>query len=68
MHNWQKVYEDTMEFRAELVRAILQEKNFNPVLVSKKDSAYHFGHFEVLVAPDQVISAIRVINEEIKFE
>lgn len=68
MDNWKGVYKDTSEYRATIVRDILAEKNFNPVLVSKKDSVYHLGHFEVLVAPDQVIPAMWVINEEIKFE
>ncbi|MEP0366684.1 MAG: DUF2007 domain-containing protein [Cyclobacteriaceae bacterium] len=68
MSNWQKVYQADDEHRAEIVRAVLADRDFNPIMLNKKDSTYHFGHFEVLVAPEHVIRALKIINEEIKFE
>ena len=68
MSNWQKVYEDTSGHRAEIVKAVLEDKDLNPVLVNKKDSAYQFGQFEVHVAPDNVLRAIKTIKDEINFE
>lgn len=68
MRDWQKVYLDQQEYRAEIVRSILDDYEMNPVLLNKKDSAYQFGHFEVLVAPQHVIKALKIINEEIRFE
>ncbi len=68
MRDWQSVYRDQMEYRAEIVKAVLADNDMNPVLLNKKDSAYQFGHFEVLVAPDHVIKAIKLINDEIQFE
>jgi len=67
MVEWQKVYQDSQQYRAEIVKAILEENELDPVLVDKKDSAYQFGHFEVHVAADHVIRALKIINEEIKF-
>ena len=67
MNEWQKVYQDQLEYRAKIVKAILQEHDMNPVLVNKKDSAYQFGHFEIHVEPDHVMRALKIINEEIKF-
>lgn len=68
MSDWQKVYQDQQEYRAEIVRAVLSDRACQPVLLNKKDSAYQFGHYEVQVAPEHVIRAIKIINEEIRFE
>ncbi|MFY0602233.1 MAG: hypothetical protein JXR03_21335 [Cyclobacteriaceae bacterium] len=68
MSKWQKVYQDQLEYRVEIVRAVLEDRGFQPVMVNKKDSNYQFGHFEVQVSPDNVIRALKIINEEIKFE
>ena len=68
MSNCQKVYEDSTSYRTEIVMSILEDNALNPVMVSKKDTAYQLGHFEVHVAPDNVIKAIRIIKEEIRFE
>jgi hypothetical protein len=68
MSDWQKVYQDDLEYRAEIVRAVLEDQELHPVLLNKKDSNYQFGHFEVQVAPEHVIKALKIINEEIRFE
>ena len=68
MRDWQPVYKDTQEHRVEIVKAILEDKGFAPVKVNKTVTAHGFGNFEIFVAPDQVIPAIKVIKEEIKFE
>ncbi len=68
MNNWQKVYTTPALHRAEIVRAILEENHLKPILVNKKDSTYLFGNYEVYVSPDQVLSAIKIITDEIQFE
>ena len=68
MTEWQKVYEDTTSYRAEIVKALLDDHDMHPVLINKKDSSYQLGHFEVHVKPDHVLRAIKVIKEEIRFE
>lgn len=68
MNNWQKVYSTPTLHRAEIVRAILEENQLNPILVNKKDSTYLFGNYEVYVSPNQVLSAIKIITDEIQFE
>lgn len=68
MSDWQRVYQDASEQRAEIVRAILEDMDMNPVLLNKQDSAYRFGSFEVMVSSDYVLKALKVINDEIKFE
>ncbi len=68
MSDWQKVYQDKMAYRAEIVKAVLDDIGLSPVIVNKQDSAYQFGFYEVHVAPENVIRAIKIINEEIRFE
>jgi len=68
MATWQGVFKDGVEHRATIVRDVLNEHEIDAVLVSKKDSAYGFGYLEVQVPADQVILAIKIIQEEIKFE
>lgn len=68
MSSWQKVFSDKHEYRAEIVKAVLKESGLQPVLVNKKDAAYQFGHFEVLVAPDHVLRALKIIENDIEFK
>ena len=67
MSNWQKVYFDKTEYRAEIVRAVLEDNGLQPVLINKKDSTYHLGQFEVHVAPGNVIRSLIIIKDDIKF-
>ena len=65
--NWQKVYTTDLLYRAEIVKAVLAEHHIQSVIVDKKDSAYHFGHIELYVAPEQVLIAIKIIEDGIDF-
>ncbi len=67
MDNWQSVFKDNKEHRVEIVKAVLEDSDMNPVLINKK-VVYGFGDCEILVAPDHVMRAIKIIKEDIKFE
>ncbi len=68
MNNWQSVYKDSKEYRVEIVKAVLEDNQLSAVVVNKKISAYELGNFEVFVAPDHIIKALKIIKEDIKFE
>jgi Zn-dependent membrane protease YugP len=68
MTSWQKVHTTSNLYRAEIVRAILEENELNPILVDKRDSTYHFGHYELYVLPEHVLKALKIIQDEIQFE
>ena len=68
MSNWQKVYQDNLQHRAEIVKAVLEDHEIPAVVVSKKDSAYQFGHFEVLVDRDDIMKGMKIIEDDIRFE
>ncbi|MGF1638797.1 MAG: hypothetical protein ACFCUU_17105 [Cyclobacteriaceae bacterium] len=68
MKNWQKVFETQILHRAEIVKSVLSEAMIDGIIVNKKDSMYNLGYFEVHVARESVLNAIKLINENIKFE
>ena len=68
MYNWQSVFKDEKQHRIEIVKAVLEDSGMNPVVVNKKISGYELGNFEVMVAPDFVMRAIKIIKDDIKFE
>ncbi|GAB4230399.1 MAG: hypothetical protein Tsb0034_02320 [Ekhidna sp.] len=68
MHDWQPIFKDDREHRVDIVKAVLEARGMSPVKVNKKVSAYGFGNFEIFVAPEFVMRAIKIIKEEIKFE
>ncbi|WP_425392949.1 hypothetical protein [Ekhidna sp.] len=67
MRDWQTVYSDDQEHRVEIVKAVLEDKGMAPVKINKQVSQHGFGNFEIFVAPDHVIRALKIIKEEIKF-
>ena len=69
MKNWTKVYSAKAEHKVEIVKDVLTDKGYEPVIVNKKDTAYNiFGEYEVYVAPEYTVLALRVIENDIKFE
>ena len=69
MNNWQKVFETENNIRASMVSDLLKEKGLNPIIVNKKDSSLNnFGQLEILVSPEDVLPALKLINEDLNFE
>ncbi len=69
MNKWQKVFETENNIRASMVSDLLKEKGLNPIIVNKKDSSLNnFGQLEILVSPEDVLHALKLINEDLNFE
>lgn len=67
MRDWQAVFKDDREHRAEIVKAVLLDMGMNPVLINKTVSQYGMGNFEIFVAPEHVMRAIKTIKDDINF-
>jgi len=66
---WSKVYESKMPYRAEIVKDILEQQGIGAIIMDKKDSAYDiFGQLEVHVNVESVLNALKIIENDIKFE
>jgi len=69
MQQWSKVFGAPEPYKAEIVKDVLTDKGYEPVIINKKDTAYGiFGEYEVHVAPKYTVLALRVIENDIKFE
>ena len=68
MSKWQTVYKSRLLHKAEIVKGVLNEKDLNPIIIDKQDSAIKIGYFEVLVNSEEVLRAIKIIENEINFE
>lgn len=69
MAKWQKVFITDVAHRAEIVKGVLEDFGITAVILNKKDSSYNnFGNHEVLVLPDDVIRAKRIIQNDIDFK
>ena len=68
MHqNWVKVYSNPDKLRSEIVRQTLEDFNLEAVLLNKMFYD-HFGEQEIYVKRENVIPALKIIQDEIKFE
>jgi len=68
MRDWQSVYSDNREYRADIVKAVLDDEGMSPVKINKRISQYGFGNFEIFVPPEDVLLAVKIIKEKVKFE
>ncbi len=68
---WQKVYSTDLKYRAEIVRAVLEDQEMHPVIVDKQDTMYQvasWGTVEIYVAPENVLRAMKIIRDDIRFK
>lgn len=70
MKDWTVVYKSTISSRIEIVKGVLTDRGINAVIVNKRDSALHLSYAqnEVQVQREQVLDAMKIINDEITFK
>lgn len=68
MSNWKTIYKTGKLYQAQIVKDVLQDKGFQAVIIDKKDSAYQLGYYEIVVTVDEVMRAIKLIEDDISFE
>lgn len=68
MNKWVRVYKTEYLYRAEIVKAVLEESEVPAVVVDKKDRIYNLGFYEVHVGTDDVLKAIKIITDDITFK
>ena len=67
MHKWQTIYKTDLLYRAEIVKACLEDESIESIIFDKKDSAYQLGFYELKVNPDHILKAIKIIENDITF-
>jgi len=63
---WIKVYSANEEYQAEVIKSLLENNGFLPVLLDKKDDEFRLGVAEVYVAPQEAEKAKALIAENQK--
>jgi Putative prokaryotic signal transducing protein len=60
--HWELIYQCSAAYKAEILKAVLEENEIPCVVVNKKDSSYLFGEIELYVKQDDVLNAKQIIN------
>lgn len=69
MSSWKRIYRTRDRIKAEIVKDVLQDRGITAITVNKQDSAYVvLGEFEIHVPVDEVIEALKIINDDIDFK
>ena len=70
MKDWTVVYKTPISSRAEIVKGVLTDRGITAVIINKKDSSIQInnGQVEVMVPREQVLNAMKIVNDEITFE
>lgn len=64
---WQKVYTTQQSYLAEIIKGLLEEHDFQPIIINKTISGYLLGDYEIYInREDNILKAIKIINEHIK--
>lgn len=67
MNSWQTVFTTDKYHQAEIVKNVLSDRDIQAVIINKQDTSYKFGTIEVNVDQNSVLRAIKIIEEEIKW-
>ena len=67
MSSWQTIYRSPLENQVAIVRDVFQGEGLNAVPLDKKNHIHNIGDFEVRVSTEDVLRAIKLIQDEIDF-
>lgn len=63
VEGWFKIYSADQEFKAELIKSLLENHGLHPVVLDRKDDEFRLGFAEVYVAPEEAEMAVKIIKE-----
>ncbi len=58
---WPVVYQADEEYKAEIIRQLLEGNNLHPVIMDHKDDEFRIGQVEVLVPPAERDAAMQIL-------
>ena len=64
MSKWQEILSVESLPKAEIMKARLFQSDILCHLISKKDNAYLFGTYVLMVQQDDVLNALRILKED----
>lgn len=60
---WILVYQADEEYKAEVIKQLLENNNLHPVIMDHKDDEFRIGSVEIYVSPLEAVAAKEVISE-----
>jgi hypothetical protein len=59
---WVLVYQADEEYKAEIIRQLLETSELHPVIMDRKDDEFRIGNVEIYVSPLEADTAVRLIK------
>ncbi len=66
--DWIMIYQADEEYKADIIRQLLENHGLHPVLMDKKDDEFRIGQVEIFIAPEEAEQATRVMTENAEKE
>jgi putative heme iron utilization protein len=66
VEGWIKIYSANEEYKAEVIKSLLENNGLHPVLLDRKDDEFRIGFAEVYVAPEEAEQAKDIIDNNKK--
>ena len=60
--HWEVIFRSTAAYKAEILKAILEENELPCIVINKQDSSYLIGEIEVYVKQNDVLIAKQIVN------
>jgi len=61
--DWVLIYQADEEYKAEIIKQLLEDNGLHPVLMDHKDNEFRLGQVELFVSPLEMDQAKTVIAE-----
>jgi hypothetical protein len=63
---WICIYEADEEYKAELIKQLLEGQNLHPVIMDRKDDEFRIGQVEIYISPLEYDTAHKLLEENQK--
>jgi len=64
MGNWEKVYSTEQSWKAEIMKDVLEQYGLSPIIMNKREQNLQIGLIEILVQRDEVLEALKIIEDD----
>lgn len=64
MSSWQTIYRSSLQHWVEIVKDLLATSDSPALVFDRKNYGYHLGDCEVSVSPDQLLRAVKLVQDK----
>ncbi|MFT4536960.1 MAG: hypothetical protein ACJA1A_003479 [Saprospiraceae bacterium] len=63
---WVLCYQTDEEYKAEVIKQLLENQALHPVMLDHRDSEFRLGNVELYISPEEQAQALKAIKENQK--